>query len=266
MPAGRDQTVLYRSFGPASNTDYFSALSRLLGVVSRWLDVPIELRGLDGAVFATKQFRVFHPRDTHAMLRDIYERDREGVGCVVIGNIQDPGLFEARQACAAPVIGLLESSLRTLAPFGTSVGLLASSARAMPLIRERIRQYGVHGDLVTVHACGPPLGTWAGAFVDDETRSIALGSIFEAADKAVAEGAELLVPASGIVATLLATAWGDKAAWRPRESLPPIVNPIFTAVAHGVMSMRLRAAGALISRDGTYASPARADLEELFYG
>ena len=159
------RTVLYCSFGPASNSGYFTALSRLVRSIGERLGAAVECASLEGSRFTTKQLRVFHPLDTHLMLRNIYLRAQRGdVGAVVIGNIQDPGLYEARLACTVPVVGLLESAVTAVRPFGASVGLLASSAPTVPLLRERLRQYQASDIVASIEVCGPELGTWGQAF------------------------------------------------------------------------------------------------------
>jgi hypothetical protein len=261
------RTVLYCSFGPASNSGYFTALSRLVRSIGERLGTAAELASLEGSRFSTKQLRVFHPFDTHLLLRNIYLRAQRGdVGAVVIGNIQDPGLYEARLACPAPVVGLLESAVTAVRPFGASVGLLASSALTVPLLRERLRQYQATGIVAAIEVCGPELGTWGQAFTSEAVRSAALDSVLEAAGRAAAAGAELVVPASGIVAVLLATACSGDAAWTPRPGLPPLLNPVYIAMAHAVMTMNLQAAGLPVSRAGSYAAPSAEELRAFFTG
>jgi hypothetical protein len=263
--SGPPGTVLYCSFGPASNSGYFTALSRLVGSTAERLGTAAELASLDGARFTTKQLRVFHPLDTHLLLRGIYQRAQRGdVGAVVIGNIQDPGLYEARQACTMPVVGLLESVVTAVRPFGASIGLLASSARTVPLLRERLRQYQAADIVAAIEVCGPELATWGQAFTTEAARAAALDCVLAAAGRAAAAGAELVVPASGIVAVLLSAVWAGDAAWTPSAGLPPLLNPVYTAMAHAVMSMSLQAAGLPVSRAGSYAAPSAEELRSFF--
>jgi allantoin racemase len=196
------------------------------------------------------------------MLADLHAADSAGIGGVVIGNIQDPGLYEARQACNAPVVGLLESTVLATRPFGASVGLLASAQRVIPLLQERLRQY--NAAVSGIEVCGRDLPSWSRTFTDPGIRSEAIGDVLSAARRAVRGGAEIIVPASGIVTAMLATEYGVRSAWQPDPGLPAIINPIYVAVAHCVMAMQLREAGLGVSRAGTYERPTAEELEVFF--
>lgn len=79
----------------------------------------------------------------------------------------------------------------------------------------------------------------------------------------MAAGAEIVVPASGILATLLAARHGYAAAWDLTLGAP-VVDPVWLAVAAAASGARLQKAGLYVSRAGTYDVPAKADAARYF--
>lgn len=256
--------ILYQSFGPETNRDYVAALATSVAAAGSAYGVTVDVRGTAGAVLAEKQYRAFHLAAGAALLRSVHAGQTDGFEAVVIGNIQDPALYECRQICRIPVVGMLESLLTATRPFAASLALVTSGARVRPLLRERLLVYGEAARVSALETVELPLTAIAQAFADPAAARSAADRFRAVAARAAAD-AELIAPASGILATLLATVHGDAAAWDLGIGAP-VVNPVWLAVGNAVLAARSARAGLDVSRAGTYEGPPPADLERHLNG
>lgn len=260
---GEGPRIVYQSFGPEDNRGYLDALRATVTAAAAAHGAQIEVRALEGAVLAQKQHRAFHLAAGAALLDAIHAAEAGGAQAAVIGNIQDPALYECRQVCAIPVVGLLETALAGTRPFGANVALVSTSRRTHALLRERALVYGEERRVHSITSADLPLTDIARAFTDDGIARACLERFRNVAAAAVAAGAEIVVPASGILATLLAARHGHAAAWDLTLGAP-VVDPVWLAVAAAASGARLQKAGLFVSRAGTYDAPAKADAERYF--
>ena len=254
--------VLYQSFGPAENKDYLERLSKTLTVAGRLFDVDVEVSPLEGTKLTQKQHRAFHLAASARLLEQLYGAESR-YGAVVIGNIQDPALYEARQVLAIPVVGLLESALVLSRAFGPSVGFITTSKVTVPLLRERVRAYGDEGRTRTWRTIEVPLPRLLAAFTDSTLGDAVFESFVAAAKLAADDGAELIMPASGMLTSFVCARAGDHAGWDLGAGAP-VINPVFSAVAFAAAAARLARAGLAVSRIGTFASPGADALRDFF--
>lgn len=252
--------ILYQSFGPETNRDYVAALARSVAAAGAAYGATVEVRGTAGAVLGEKQYRAFHLAAGAELLRSVHAAQADGFDAAVIGNIQDPALYECRQICRVPVVGMLEALVTATRPFGAQLGLVTSGRRVQPLLRERLLLYGDVGRVRVLDTVETPLTDIARAFSDPAASRAVAGHFHEVAARAAAQGVELIAPASGILAMLLATVHGDAAAWDLGIGVP-VVNPVWLAVGSAVLAARSARAGLPVSRVGTYEGPPDADVE-----
>lgn len=255
--------ILYQSFGPSENKDYLDRLAKTVAVAGALFDVAVEIVPLEGTRLTQKQHRAFHLAAGARLLEQLHRAESKGYAAMIIGNIQDPALFEARQVLGVPVVGLFESALALGRAFGTSVGVITTSKLTIPLLREHVRQYADDDRVRAWRTIEVPLPRLLEAFTN-EARSREVTEAFAAAAKSVAsDGAEVIVPGSGMLTSYLCVRSGDTAGWDLGVGIP-VLNPIFTAVAHAATAARLARAGLPISRAGTYAAPDPDSLREFF--
>ncbi|HZP96411.1 MAG TPA: aspartate/glutamate racemase family protein [Candidatus Limnocylindria bacterium] len=255
--------VLYQSFGPAENRDYLDRLGQTLAVCGRLFDVEVDVAPLRGTLLTQKQHRAFHLAAGAQLLEQLYHAQAKGYAAAVIGNIQDPALYESRQVLTIPVLGLLESGLVQTRTFATSLALITTSRLTMPLLRERVRQYGDEARVRAWRTIEIPLPRLLEAFSDDRRGARIWDDFVATAKLAAADGAELIVPASGMLTSFLCVRAGDAAGWDVGAGAP-VVNPVFTAIAAAASAARLARAGLPVSRAGTYASPDPDVLRQFF--
>ncbi len=255
--------VLYQSFGPPENKDYLDRLATTVEVAGRTFGVRVEIAALTRTLLTQKQHRAFHLAAGAHLLEQVYAAQASGYAAAIIGNIQDPALYECRQVCRFPVVGLLDSALAASRAFAASVGFITTSALTIPLLRERVRQYGDDDRVRSWRTIEIKPSALLAAFTDT-VRGDEVWERFTAVSKqAAADGAELLVPASGMLASYLCVRAGDTAGWDVGVSAP-VLNPVFSAVAHAAGAARLAQAGLPISRAATYSSPDVGALKEFF--
>ena len=81
----------------------------------------------------------------------------DGVDCVVIDCMGDPGLEAAREAVTIPVLGCCETTLHVAATLGHKFGVVTVLDRVRPLLERRAQIYGVGGKLACVRAVNVPV-------------------------------------------------------------------------------------------------------------
>lgn len=188
--------------------------------------------------------------------------ERDGYDAVVIGHFQEPGLYEARSACAIPVVGLGEASLLWASQVGTRIGLVTIDPVFTAMHREQAARYGLRDRLHGVRALSARVEDVDAAFGGDDSARRALDAAFEAeAGALVADGADVIVVAGGLYGLLIA---GDRA---PQVAGVPVVSCTPVGLAWAEMAVRLhRMTGVVGSQSPGFAlapDQARADLLAL---
>lgn len=255
--------VLYQSFGPPENKDYLDRLEKTVAVAGEACGVRVEVAALTRTLLTQKQHRAFHLAAGAHLLEQVYAAQAQGYAAAVVGNIQDPALYECRQVCQIPVVGLLESALAASRPFAASLGMVTTSALTIPLLRERVRQYGDEDRVRswrTIEVKPPEL---LAAFSDAKRGDEVWRRFVSVARQAAADGAEIVIPASGMLASYLCVRGGDAAGWGVGAPAP-VLNPVFSAIAYAASVVRLARAGLPISRAATYSSPDADALRDFF--
>ncbi len=242
---------------------YLEHLERSLAGASETFGVSIRVGTIGGTQLAQKQHRVFHLAAGAQLVAQLYRECARGIDAAIIGNIQDPALYEARQACSVPVVGLLESALTATRPFAATLGFITTTALTIPLVRERILTYGDERRVVSMAPLGVRLPALLDAFTHPSDADALIATFTERARTAVERGSELVVPAAGMLAELLASRLGPGASWDLGVGAP-VLNPVFTAVAAAASAARLATSGLQVSRAGTYAAPPTDLLREFF--
>ncbi|MGE7121552.1 aspartate/glutamate racemase family protein [Peribacillus sp. NPDC046944] len=125
-----------------------------------------------------------------------------GYDAMFIGTIPDVGLLEARTLVDIPVIGYGQASFHIASMLGDRIGVVNFLAPLADELRQNAERYGLGGKL------GPIVQTEIG--FDDvlagfENPELVIASFKKAAEKAIAEGADIIVPGEGPMNVFLAT-------------------------------------------------------------
>jgi allantoin racemase len=199
--------------------------------------------------------------ETQEVLANVDRAAREGYDAFLIGNIGDPGLHEAREMSEIPVLGLCETSVHLAATMGANFALVSGNDKHAPHIVDNIGRYGLSEKLHSVRSMAMPrLLDLDQGFADPATRSRMVGAFVEAAGKAVDEGAEVVIPAIGVLMTLL-----SEESVHSINGTAPILSGVTALVksAEAVVNMRRLMGGQWTSRRGRYAVPPIVQIGEL---
>lgn len=175
--------------------------------------------------------------------------ERAGFDAVAISCFFDPGLREARSLVDIPVVSMCETALFLGTPMGGRFGLVGLDGEQTFALRELATRYGAQDRVVATLPLDPPiteadLDEVYGGGGDLEQR------LARVAGKAVAQGADVIIPAEGVLNTCLVH--------RGIRELAgvPVLDGYGTLLCYAEMLVRLRrSTGARVSHTGAYGRP-----------
>ena len=144
---------------------------------------------------------VRYPYAKHVVQREALEfcwqAEQQGFDAIVLGSFSEPYLTEARSLVEIPVVSMPESTLLVACSLAPRFALVALSQRSAVRNRALVSRHGLEGRLTGVHALPSP---WGESELNEalEAPDRLVADFEAAATKAVAEGADLLVPAEGV--------------------------------------------------------------------
>ena len=125
-------------------------------------------------------------RAAEAALHIVRAREFE-FDAFVVACFEDPGLYGAREAIAAPVFGIAESAMLMACTLGHTFSIITTPARYRPITRDLVRHYGLDQRCASVRTVDLPDLTPGN---DATTRAILVLEGRRALDD---DGAEVLV-------------------------------------------------------------------------
>ena len=246
-------------------SDYNKALRRVLDAVKD-PGTEIEVHGITKVGGVADQFHYLDYIETGEVLRNVQTAVRKGFDAFLIGNIGDPGLHAAREIANMPVLGLCETSLHLACMMGRNFSLVTINEKFTPRILDNVARYGLTGRLAAVNRMKVDriLHLDAG-FRDAKARKEILKQFLNAANANAEAGAEVIIPAGGVLMTLLADAGVHVA-----ERQTPILNGIHALVktAEAVVKLNRIMGGHFLSKRLYYAPPTPEQIDEIrrYYG
>lgn len=239
---------------------YNAALRALLDRV-RHPDTEIEVHGILERGGIGDQYGYLEFIETNEVLANVERATREGFDAFLIGNIGDPGLRLAREITPIPVLGLCETSVHLACQMGANFSLVTGNEKHAPRLIDNIGRYGLSGRLAAVRRMQVMrLTDLDQAFTDAATRATLIEEFMTAARRNAADGAEVVIPAIGVLMTLLG---GERIA--SVDATVPILNGVVAIVkqAEAIVGMRAAMDGVWTSRRALYAMPPREQIDEL---
>jgi allantoin racemase len=247
-------------------SDYNKALRRILDAVKD-PGTEIEVHGITKIGGVADQFHYLDYLESGEVMANVQVAMKRGFDAFLIGNIGDPGIAACREIANIPVLGLCETSLHLACMMGRNFSLVTINEKFTPRIIDNVHRYGLAGRLACVNRMKVDriLHLDAG-FSDARARKEILRQFLKAANANVEAGAEVIVPAGGVVMALLADAGLYQAA---RGT--PILNgiPALVKTAEAVVKLnRLMGGGCFPSKRLYYAPPAPDQIDEIrkYYG
>lgn len=189
-----------------------------------------------------------HPYAYHLVLGQVVDAaraaEREGCDGFVIGSFSEPFLRQARSAVDIPVASMAEATLVVAASLGARVAMVANTPAVAGLVDDAVHAHRLGARVSSVTRLGP---TWTEDALEAAT-PVDVGAAFTAvAEQAVGEGADVVVPAEGVLAAVvrgLALTEVDGA---------PVLDTLAATWLHAELLARLFAAGARTSRRSRYS-------------
>jgi len=246
-------------------SDYNKALRRVLDAVKD-PGTEIEVHGITKVGGVADQFHYLDYIETGEVLRNVQTATRKRFDAFLIGNIGDPGLAAAREIANMPVLALCETSLHLACMMGRNFSLVTINEKFTPRILDNVARYGLSGRLAAVNRMKVDriLHLDAG-FRDAKARKEILKQFLNAANANAEAGAEVIIPAGGVLMTLLADAGVHVA-----ERRTPILNGIHALVktAEAVVKLNRIMGGHFLSKRLYYAPPTSEQIDEIrkYYG
>lgn len=105
---------------------------------------------------------------------ELIARHRDAYDGFVIACYSDPGLLEAREVTARPVVGIAEASMLTACLLGQRFSIITVLRRLGPVLRELAARYGLAGRLASVRTTEMAV---LAAAADPEAAARALGDL-----------------------------------------------------------------------------------------
>ena len=242
---------------PAYNTCLRTVLDR-----AKAPGTTIEIHGIEkrgGGIGDAYRYLEFI--ETHELLENVERATREKFDGFLIGNIGDPGLREAREITDMPVLGLCETSVHLANMMAGNFSLVTGNQKQAAKIVENITKYGLREKLFAVRRMNVErLVDLNEAFVNPQTCKALTAALMDAAAAHVADGAEVVIPAVGVMMVLLARDGIHEVA--PGM---PILNGVMALVKMGEAAVNLRSlfGGSWTSRRSMYAAPPPEQIAEL---
>lgn len=161
-----------------------------------------------------------------------------GHDAAVIAAYGDPGLVAARELFDLPVVGMAEAAMLTACQLGARFAILTFAPALLPWYEDAVALAGLSARCAGLHAVRRPFA--AVTDVQDELRP----EILALAERAVGEGADVVILAGAPLAGLAATL---------RDAVPvPLVDPLAAALGQAQALVRL---GTRPPRAGRFARP-----------
>lgn len=189
------------------------------------------------------------------MLNKIIRAEEQGYDGAVIGCYNDPALREAREMCKFPVYGVFETSVHVACMLGEKFSGVALEEKQAKLSDRKVSEYGLKEKALPFVKVDAGLEELSSAM---ERPGPVIERFKEAAKKVISEGAEVIIPACGLMNLLLIKE-------KVREVDGALILDGYAVVLKFAEAMiRLyRDIGLTMSKKLYYASPSKEQVREI---
>lgn len=208
----------------------------------------IVARSGGGAAPASIEGHADEAMSTPGLLQHVREAERAGIDGVVVACFDDPGIGACREIASGPVIGICEAAMKAATMLATSFSVVTTLPRAIPIIEELARRYGVAHQCRRVRSARIPVL----ALEDEDTR---------AREQVKAEILKAIEEDNCEAVVLGCAGMADLTDWLSRETGIPVIDGVSVAVK---MVEALVGAGLGTSKICAYAQPHVRQEEEAF--
>jgi len=149
-----------------------------------------------------EQFRFFQAIDMPDIIENVlkckHAKEPNGdkrYDAFVSLNSTDPALVEAREILDIPVVGFLETTALMSCMMGRTFSLITPNPKFALSFEQKLKLYGLTERLTSIEAMNiPNLADYRQGFIDPAAHQRVMNEFDQAARRAVAKGAEVLIP------------------------------------------------------------------------
>lgn len=143
----------------------------------------------------------------HRVLSPIVEQaveaERQGYDAFVMGSFSEPYLREMRTAVDIPVVSLTEAALLTGCALGTRIGMISNAPNVAYMTRLSVAKHHLEARVSAVTSLVPDMDEYELIEARDEPTAL-IEAFTRRARELIADGAEVIVPAEGVMAEIFA--------------------------------------------------------------
>ena len=143
-----------------------------------------------------EQFRFFQAIDMPDIIANVLKCKHAGTYDAFVSlNSTDPALIEAREILDIPVLGFLETTALMSCMMGKTFSLITPNPKFALSFEQKLKLYGLSERLTSIEAMNiPSLTDFRQGFIDPAAHQRIMNEFDQAARRAVAAGAEVLIP------------------------------------------------------------------------
>lgn len=258
--------IWYQSMSRSAAWGHYPTVLRKIIESTKSPGTDVEVHGITKVGGIADQYRYLEYLETGEVMENVQTAVREGFDAFLIGNIADPGLRECREIADIPVLGLCENSMLLSCQMGANFSLVTLNEKFTPRIVENAYRAGLQSRICSVERMATDrILTLADAFESESAKAQMIDAFLATAKVAVDKGAEVVIPAGGVMMALLAHE-GVHEAGRGT----PILNGITALLTMGEAIARLNGlmGGRFLSKRLTNAPPGPDQIDEIrrYYG
>jgi allantoin racemase len=187
-----------------------------------------------------------HHRILDPVLDNAVRAERQGFDAFVLDSYSEPFLRELRSAIDIPLVSVTEATFLVACSIGRLAAPISNDPAIARLVKQSLDMHGLNQRIQPPRSITPPLNEiqMAEAFSNP---SHLIQSFTETAQEAINEGADVIIPAEGVLSEFL---YNNKLTM---IGSAPIMDSFGVAWAYAAMMVDLRSkTGLSVSRGGHY--------------
>lgn len=215
-------------------------------------DVAVDVHGLASGTYggASPTAALGNAVSYHRALSQVIDlaiaAEADGYAAFVIGSFSEPFLREIRTAVDIPVVSMTEASLLTACTLGRNIALISNAPNVQWLTQMSVDKHHLEARVLTVTSLDPPVDEFGLADAYADPRPV-VENFTAVARRLIADGADVIIPAEGVLARLLSQAS------LTRIGEAPVLDVFATAWTQALMLIRLwDTTGLRVGREWSY--------------
>ncbi|MEP6869991.1 MAG: aspartate/glutamate racemase family protein [Novosphingobium sp.] len=136
-------------------------------------------------------------------LKLVAQAERENFDAVAFATFAEPLLQQARSIVNIPVTSMLEASLLVGCSLARKTALITLAPENRVRLAEQVERHGLGGRIAGIYPLDPPITEFVLTAAFEEPQGV-IDAFSHTARRAIADGADLIIPAEGVFTEVLA--------------------------------------------------------------